>query len=95
MHWPCLKTNSQKVRLPAGVEIPDAGRQIDCSFKTITKQHSMKGPFCHVGSLINKDDVPDDMVARWRKMFQKTDPKEFMGIDLFDRLNDRTRRITL
>lgn len=67
----------------AEVEIPKGVRKIDCSFMTIMKLHSMKGPFCHVGSLINKDDVPDDMVSRWRKMFRKIDPKEFTGIDLF------------
>jgi SAM-dependent methyltransferase len=65
------------------VEIPAGVRKIDCSFTTIMKQHNMKGPFCHVGSLINKDDVPEDMVSRWRKMFRKIDPKEFTGIDLF------------
>lgn len=66
-----------ETKLPKGV------RQIDCSFKAIMKQHRMKGPFCQVGSLINKSDVPEDMVTRWRKMFNDIDPSGFTGIDLF------------
>lgn len=63
--------------------LPKGVKKIDCSFTTIMKQHGMKGPFCHVGSLINKEDVPDDMVTRWRKMFHDVDPEGFTGIDLF------------
>lgn len=66
-----------------GRELPPGVVKIDCSFSTIMKQHGMRGPFCHVGSLINKDDVPDDMIVRWRKMFLRIDPKGFTGIDLF------------
>lgn len=66
-----------EVTLPRGV------RKIDCSIKTILRQHKMRGPFCHVGSLINKDSVPEEMVSRWRKMFLKNDPAGFTGIDLF------------
>jgi len=78
--------SQEEVELPAGV------RKIDCSFQTILKTHSMRGPFCHVGALINKDDVPDDMVARWRKMFLKIDPAGFTGIDLERRAVDPSLR---
>jgi SAM-dependent methyltransferase len=66
-----------EVRLPRGVRI------IDCSIRTILRQHQMRGPFCHVGSLINKPDVTADMVARTRRAFLDHDPAGFTGIDLF------------
>lgn len=66
-----------EVRLPRGV------RRIDCSIRTILRQHEMRGPFCHVGSLINKPDVTEDMVLRTRQVFLEHDPAEFTGIDLF------------
>jgi SAM-dependent methyltransferase len=66
-----------------GRELPPDVRKIDCSIPTILKQHGMRGPFCHVGSLINKEDVPEHIVARWRKTFLRVDPQGFTGIDLF------------
>lgn len=66
-----------EVRLPRGVRI------IDCSVRTILRQHQMRGPFCHVGSLINKPDVTSDQVRRTRQAFLDQDPAGFTGIDLF------------
>lgn len=73
-------TNDQSgedVALPKGV------RLIDCSLKTILRQHDMRGPFCHVGSLINKPDVTEESVRNWRSTFLAVDPSGFTGIDLF------------
>lgn len=43
----------------------------------------MRGPFCHVGSLINSDDVSDQAVAQWRETFLAVDRSGFTGFDLF------------
>lgn len=72
-----IDEGTEEVPLPPGV------RKINCSIKTMLRQHEMRGPFCHVGSLINKADVPDDMVFRWREIFLNNDRTAFIGIDLF------------
>jgi hypothetical protein len=69
--------NPKPLKLPRGVTV------IDCSVKSMLRKHQMRGPFCHVGSLINKPDVTDAMVAQTRKTFVNHDPSEFVGIDLF------------
>lgn len=65
------------------VVLPEGVTKIDCSIGTMLKKHKMRGPFCHVGSLINKDDVPEETVSRWRRKFLSIDPAGFVGLDLF------------
>ena len=77
--------NPKPLKLPRGVTV------IDCSVKTMLRKHQMRGPFCHVGSLINKPDVTDAMVAQTRKTFVNHDPSDFVGIDLFRVVEPRER----
>lgn len=74
---------ADRAKSRAEIELPAGVKKIDCSFETVLKTHAMRGPFCHVGALINKEDVSEEVVARWRKMFLKIDPAGFTGIDLF------------
>lgn len=68
---------SKPLKLPRGVTV------IDCSVKAMLRKHGMKGPFCHVGSLINKPDVTEEQVAQTRRVFLAHDQSYFIGIDLF------------
>jgi SAM-dependent methyltransferase len=72
-----VDSGSKPLKLPRGVTV------IDCSAQAMLRKHEMRGPFCHVGSLINKPDVTEDMVLRTRQKFLKHDPSGFVGIDLF------------
>lgn len=56
-------------------------KQIDCNWRTIVAKHQMKGPVCHVGSLINKKDIKPGTVERWRSIFPE--PDRFVGLDMF------------
>lgn len=51
------------------------------------QNHSMRGRWCQVGSLLNKADCAPDVLAgktrRWRQIFQRVDNQGFVGLDIF------------
>src|SRR5262245_3764539 len=69
------------------VKLPPGVRVIDCKVSSLLRRHELRGPWCHVGSLINKLDLSPEVLAdktrRWRQMFLDIDPQPFVGLDIF------------
>jgi SAM-dependent methyltransferase len=69
------------------IEIPRGVKIIDCKIRTMLSRHEMRGPWCHVGSLLNKADLSPEVlevkVKNWRRMFRDLDDQLFVGLDIF------------
>ena len=81
------KAHQPQRETPTKPILPQWAKQIDCSLAAMMNAHRMDGPVCHAGSLINKDGVTDEQVARWRGNFTHLKNPEVVGIDLFPGMN--------
>lgn len=67
--------------------LPPHAKQIDASYEALFKEGGIKGPVCHVGSLLNSEKATQEDVDRWRARFERIAPGGFVGVDLFPGLN--------
>ena len=67
--------------------LPPHVRQINTSYRTLFSESGLRGPVCHVGSLLNGKETTQDTVDRWRKLIGDLAPGGFVGVDLFPGLN--------
>jgi SAM-dependent methyltransferase len=63
--------------------LPPHARLIDASYDALFQEADLKGPICHVGSLLYGEKATPENVSRWRSKLERLAPGGFVGVDLF------------